>query len=481
MWQEFSDGKVQFFWNSHLLQEFRGSYDELVLPIIQGFVGQRDFCTRKNCQSDQSVPLSLTLISRRSVKRAGLRYLRRGVDEEGCTANTVETEQIFSQHNWQPSNRTYSLVQLRGSIPLFFSQTPYSFKPVPVLQHSEAANEAAFRRHFDTAGAYYGNVHAVLLVDMSGGEKAIGEKYKAFCDRNALGFTWFDFHERCRGMKFDQIKNLVNDLNETQIDFGSTVALDEKVERSQNGVFRTSCMDCLDRTNVTQSAFAQRSLESQLEAEDLCWPEGSALGWFNSLWADNGDAISRQYSSTAALKGDYTRTGQRNYRGALNDFGLTISRYFNNVINDYFVQAGIDLLLGNVGVAEFEEYEQNMESRDPSVSISRARQNAIALAIDQVLAGAESLGSWIFMTPTQDTISGPLEEVVVLLTKTDIHCVRIDWADDALRSTEKVELNKIHGLSRGTYITSTLTPAQRDAANNGRCRAACGLANFQWG
>ena len=32
----------------------------------------------------------------------------------------------------------------------------------------------------------------------------------------------------------------------------------------QTGVFRTNCMDCLDRTNVVQSLIARRSLESQL-------------------------------------------------------------------------------------------------------------------------------------------------------------------------------------------------------------------------
>lgn len=32
---------------------------------------------------------------------------------------------------------------------------------------------------------------------------------------------------------------------------------------------------------------------------------------FLQLWADNGDALSRQYSGTAALKRDFTRTGKR--------------------------------------------------------------------------------------------------------------------------------------------------------------------------
>jgi hypothetical protein len=32
----------------------------------------------------------------------------------------------------------------------------------------------------------------------------------------------------------------------------------------QEGVFRTNCIDCLDRTNVVQSMLARRSLHSQL-------------------------------------------------------------------------------------------------------------------------------------------------------------------------------------------------------------------------
>ena len=42
-----------------------------------------------------SQPLTLTLISRRSRHRAGCRYLRRGVDEEGNVANFVETELVL--------------------------------------------------------------------------------------------------------------------------------------------------------------------------------------------------------------------------------------------------------------------------------------------------------------------------------------------------------------------------------------------------
>lgn len=51
------------------------------------------------------------------------RYLKRGVNEKGRVANDVETEQIVSQDTLEetPAEIT-SVVQNRGSIPLFWSQ-----------------------------------------------------------------------------------------------------------------------------------------------------------------------------------------------------------------------------------------------------------------------------------------------------------------------------------------------------------------------
>jgi hypothetical protein len=176
-----------FWWNRNLVQPFvNAGQTSLVLPLLQGFVGQLSFHMDTNppilgldgaektsmemtdfsaggaiddptSASDQKrsggsrnteKSFLLTLISRRSVKRAGLRYLRRGVDEEGDTANGVETEQILSDPDWAPSNKVHSFVQIRGSIPIFFSQSPYSFKPVPQIQHSEETNAKAFKKHF---------------------------------------------------------------------------------------------------------------------------------------------------------------------------------------------------------------------------------------------------------------------------------------------------------------------------------------------
>lgn len=85
----------RFFWNRDMLKEFFvrdgtpiPAFEEWITPLIYGYVDQ------KNIIFDVDTKASMTLISRRSVKRAGVRYLRRGIDSDGDVANFVETEFI---------------------------------------------------------------------------------------------------------------------------------------------------------------------------------------------------------------------------------------------------------------------------------------------------------------------------------------------------------------------------------------------------
>ena len=43
------------------------------------------------------------------------------------------------------------------------------------------------------------------------------------------------------------------------------IGRDNSPVSTQKGVFRTNCIDCLDRTNVVQSLLSKRSLQQQLE------------------------------------------------------------------------------------------------------------------------------------------------------------------------------------------------------------------------
>ncbi|KAF4996856.1 hypothetical protein FGRMN_4242 [Fusarium graminum] len=506
-----------FFWNRNLLQPFMSSgQDCLALPLMQGFVGQRAFTVdnqppQRDDKGQDSVELSslsspkegpssptlesprasidlrpsekkylITVISRRSTKRAGLRYLRRGIDQDGFVANMVETEQLLSTPTWDPSSKVYSFLQIRGSIPLFFTQSPYAFKPTPLRQHSEEANQAACRTHFESLSRNYGQLQIVNLVEKHGVESIIGSAYETALEEinkkkhenEQIPFEWFDFHAACKGMKFENVSLLLDQLRGKVESMGSTVQKEGNRLNVQQGVIRTNCMDCLDRTNVCQSSFAKHMLEVQLKEEgfDMSTQTDQVTAWFNTLWADNGDAVSKQYASTAAMKGDYTRTKKRDYRGALNDLGLGLARYYSGMVNDYFSQAAIDFLLGNVTAKVFEEFESDMMTKDPAVSVTKMRELAVELCQKRVIADEkeEFHGGWVLLSPTTpDTIkSWPLEEVVLLLTDAALYSCRFDWKSDKVSSFERVELDSITGIKYGTYITSTISLSHLDEIKN---------------
>ncbi|KAG5995375.1 hypothetical protein E4U52_008415 [Claviceps spartinae] len=507
-----------FFWNRHILHNFIAvGQDPVCLPIIQGFVGQRTFAVDSdpvqtgedatesvqpiNTTSSASVPTAspsseiardsvdlrrnekkylITIISRRSVQRAGLRYLRRGINEDGFTANMVETEQVLSSPTWDPSTPIHSFVQIRGSIPLFFTQSPYSLKPVPLMQHEAETNFKACRKHFERLQSSYGALQIVNLVEKKGVEEPIGSLYQANIERlneelgadNQIPFEWFDFHHACRGMKFENVSHLLHILKDRLEELGSTTQVNGEIKQRQAGVLRTNCMDCLDRTNVCQSSFAKHMLDLQLKADgfDMSVQLDQQTKWFNTLWADNGDAVSKQYASTAAMKGDYTRTRKRDYRGALNDLGLSLARFYSGMVNDYFSQAAIDFLLGNVTENVFDEFESNMMTKDPAVSVANMRQRAIELCQKRVVADdSEDIhGGWTLISPNAPNVvkSWPMEEVVLLLTDSALYLCRFDWNMDKVSSFDRVPLANLTHIKFGTYITSTVAPAHLDETRN---------------
>jgi SacI homology domain/Inositol phosphatase len=487
------------------------------VPLIQGFVGQREFTvdvspsTRKitevktdvqdfvgaqeasaeegepnTAQASLQTPSDsktflLTLLSRRSVYRAGLRYLRRGADEEGYVANSVETEQILCSPSWgSETEKLYSYVQYRGSIPLFFSQSPYSLKPIPVFRGSPETNLEALKLHFKQLQERYGKVQVASLVEKKGPESTVGQKFetcaeKMINDENSKGstnvaFEWFDFHAACKGMRFENVSKLFDIIGENLSSYGWTEIANSSVSKSQAGVLRTNCMDCLDRTNVVQSACGRIILEKQLldQGVTIDLQHDASTSWFNTVWADNGDAISRQYAGTAALKGDFTRTRRRNISGALTDFSLTLSRYYNNIVNDYFTQALIDFALGGADESIFIDFEADMKAQDYAIDLRKVRQNAIeTCATICIEANDEHLiAGWVLRSPriTGTLKTMPMEECVLLLTEEALYFCRMNWTVEKVRSFEKIELDSIENISRGTYITSTF--ASRDLDEN---------------
>uniref|UniRef100_A0A452T8C0 Inositol polyphosphate-5-phosphatase F n=1 Tax=Ursus maritimus TaxID=29073 RepID=A0A452T8C0_URSMA len=340
--------------------------DFWIIPIIQGFVQIEELVVNYNessddeksspetppqestCVDDMHPRFLVALISRRSRHRAGMRYKRRGVDKNGNVANYVETEQLIHVHN-----HTLSFIQTRGSVPVFWSQVGYRYNPRPRLDKSEKDTVAYFCAHFEEQLKIYKKQVIINLVDQAGREKIIGDAYLKqvlLFNSSHLTYVSFDFHEHCRGMKFENVQTLTDAIYDIILDMKWCWVDQAGVICKQEGIFRVNCMDCLDRTNVVQAAIARVVMEQQLKKLGVMPPEQplpvKCNRIYQIMWANNGDSISRQYAGTAALKGDFTRTGERKLAGVMKDGVNSANRYYLNRFKDAYRQAVIDLMQG---------------------------------------------------------------------------------------------------------------------------------------
>lgn len=140
------------------------------------------------------------------------------------------------------------------------------------------------------------------------------------------------------------------------------------------------------------------------------------------------------------------------------------------MVNDFFLQATIDFLLGNVTSLVFEEFEANMMTKDPAVSVQKMRDQAIELCQKRVVSDdkEEFIGGWTFLSPAViDSITAsPFQEVVFLVTDTAMYLCRFDWNLDKVSSFDRVELSHVQHIKHGVYITSTISQGQTDEAKN---------------
>ncbi|CAD5211808.1 unnamed protein product [Bursaphelenchus xylophilus] len=341
---------VWYLWNNYLISPLsrRAELQKYCLPIIHGFVGIRECFLKGHA-------FKLVIISRRPIERPGVRFIVRGVDANGSSANFVETEQIieFDNGGRVETRRWTSLLQLRGSIPLLWSQKPnLKWQPQPYMRPQDDQTEA-FVSHMKELRRRYGGTHVIVnLVNQKGREHSVGGELARVSLQASLDFVRyipFDFHRECKNLNWSRLSLLRDTLKPLLREFGFFSSAEN---RKQKGFFRTNCMDCLDRTNVAQAMIAKESLKDQLihlgifaEQDDLDHFD-TFLFVFRNLWADNGDEISRQYAGTGALKTDYTRVGKRTTHGAVQDGINALTRYYKNNFTDGYKLDAMNLLLG---------------------------------------------------------------------------------------------------------------------------------------
>ena len=119
--------------------EIGAECDAFVMPCILGFV--RQIAAAPVAAGVKSDTVTVTVVARRAPTRSGTRHWRRGADPSGAVANFVESEQILETGSGDVS----SVVQLRGSIPLFWSQVLSPQRCLLPSDHHSDHHSVAYR------------------------------------------------------------------------------------------------------------------------------------------------------------------------------------------------------------------------------------------------------------------------------------------------------------------------------------------------
>ncbi|CAK76155.1 unnamed protein product (macronuclear) [Paramecium tetraurelia] len=352
----------RFLWNLNLIKNhLKQQIDRKWLTtIIQGFINY--FYLYINGKK-----LDFYLMSRRSSQRAGTRYNARGIDDDGNVANFVETEQIIYYNN-----HCCSHLQVRGSVPIFWSQRGWLIETK--IMRSAELTKRAFKKHFASLFEDYSRVICLnLMAKKKKDEQMVTQGFEEQIKANStelnenIKYEWFDFHHECKNNDFSLSNPLIRKLMDHIQNFGFFLVelKTKKVVSVQHGIFRTNCMDCLDRTNFIQTKIAMSVFDIQIKKLGVDFQnllkmspiealdENSShitnyfVQYFKNIWADNGDMLSNQYTGTGSTHTNITRTGKRDLDGILDHGKKTIGRVGESTIWDNFKQEAIDILLGN--------------------------------------------------------------------------------------------------------------------------------------
>ncbi|KAH7927230.1 hypothetical protein BV22DRAFT_1193824 [Leucogyrophana mollusca] len=385
----------RYAWNFHLLSSpFDGATSVVtspwMLPLIHGHVDQAKLTVLGRV-------VFVTLIARRSRHYAGARYLTRGVNEEGNVANEVETEQIVSEalttpfyfpperhssRQRRPSPHYTSYVQYRGSIPIYWTQDNANMSPRPPIEIDVIDPfYTAASRHFDDLFGRYGAPITILNLvkrrEPQPRESKLLDEYtqcveylnQFLPDEKKMVYWPWDM-SRAYKEKTQDVISYLEDVAEESIqmtgffhsgsepyshylqsgEYDQPVSWRDSI-LLQNGICRTNCVDCLDRTNAAQFVFGKRALGHQLYAlgvvgnPNLAF-DSDAVNMLTEMYHDHGDTIALQYTGSALVNRVETYRRMPHWNSHSRDIIENIRRFYTNSLLDADKQMAINLFLG---------------------------------------------------------------------------------------------------------------------------------------
>lgn len=370
---------AKYVWNARLLEKVKDIiHPDWLLYIIHGFCGQSKLLIYGR-------PVYVTLIARRSSRFAGTRFLKRGANCEGDVANEVETEQIVHDSSVTSfaAGSFSSCVQVRGSVPLHWSQDISTMMPKPPIRLDQAdpySHVAAL--HFDQMLQRFGSPIIILNLvkkrEKRRHEKILSDElYPTITNLNqflppehGIEYIAWDM-ARYTKSKLCNVLDRLSMIAENVVKrtgffvnrpdfYCHTLRPDErwgdlggKVTpngRLQTGVLRTNCVDCLDRTNTAQFMVGKCALAYQLYALGLIDRpklqfDTDCVRLFEELYEDHGDTLSLQYGGSQLVHRVKTYRKIAPWTQHSKDIMQTLSRYYSNAFSDADRQDAINLFL----------------------------------------------------------------------------------------------------------------------------------------
>ncbi|KAA0708172.1 Polyphosphoinositide phosphatase [Triplophysa tibetana] len=369
----------KYVWNVRLLEKVKDIvHPDWLLYIIHGFCGQSKLLIYGR-------PAHVTLIARRSSRFAGTRFLKRGANCEGDVANEVETEQIIHDSSITSftSGRFSSCVQVRGSVPLLWSQDISTMMPKPPIRLDQAdpySHVAGL--HFDQMLQRFGSPVIILNLvkkrEKRRHEKILSDElYPTITNLNqflppehSIEYIAWDM-ARYTKSKLCNVLDRLSMIAENVVKrtgffvnrpdfYCHTLRPDERWGdlggivtpngRLQTGVLRTNCVDCLDRTNTAQFMVGKCALAYQLYALGLIDRpklqfDTDCVRLFEELYEDHGDTLSLQYGGSQLVHRVKTYRKIAPWTQHSKDIMQTLSRYYSNAFSDADRQDSINLFL----------------------------------------------------------------------------------------------------------------------------------------
>lgn len=230
------------------------------------------------------------------------------------------------------------------------------------ISRGPGATQPAVKRHFDELVDRYNcvsNINLLSQKEATAGESLLSNAFNTAVNqlnvsKEVVRMVNFDLHAECKGGNYDNVSLLMKDIRRMMDDYGFFLmdSEDNQIICTQKGVFRTNCMDCLDRTNLVQNEISRRALLDYLQARFRERRVNVNLEQIvtrhSHLWAENGDGLSKIYAGTGALKSAFTRTGKVTFMNVLSDATRSVNRFYINNFQDKARQEVIDLLLGKL-------------------------------------------------------------------------------------------------------------------------------------